>query len=49
MQNTHNLEINMISSGSSIVYSFFGNKAKLMERLKKPVSEVVKEVSKVCP
>jgi|Transcript_30594 ubiquitin-activating enzyme E1 len=42
----HKLEINMISSGSSIVYSFFGAKAKLAERLKKPVSEVVKEVSK---
>lgn len=46
-QKEHQLDINMISSGSSIVYSFFGNKAKLAERMKKPVSEVVKEVSKV--
>ena len=48
LQSEHKLEINMISSGSSIVYSFFGAKAKLAERLKKPVSEVVKEVSKAC-
>eukprot|EP00668_Euglena_longa_P015862 GGOE01020036.1.p1 GENE.GGOE01020036.1~~GGOE01020036.1.p1 ORF type:complete len:1011 (-),score=303.01 GGOE01020036.1:145-3156(-) len=43
----HKLEISMISAGASIVYSFFGAKAKLVERLRKPVSEVVKEVSKV--
>jgi ubiquitin-activating enzyme E1 len=45
--NTYKLEISMMSSGASIVYSFFAAKAKLAERLKKPVSEVVREVTKV--
>jgi len=45
-QKQHQLEISMMSAGTSIVYSFFGAKAKLAERLRKPLSEVVKEVSK---
>eukprot|EP00906_Rhabdomonas_costata_P022806 RCo032857 len=42
----HKLEISIMSCGASIIYSFFGDKAKVAARLRKPVSEVVKEVSK---
>eukprot|EP01004_Peranema_trichophorum_P003089 NODE_209_length_3229_cov_21.355119_g181_i1.p1 GENE.NODE_209_length_3229_cov_21.355119_g181_i1~~NODE_209_length_3229_cov_21.355119_g181_i1.p1 ORF type:complete len:1014 (+),score=212.75 NODE_209_length_3229_cov_21.355119_g181_i1:54-3095(+) len=45
-QEKHKLEINMISCGASILFSFFGAKAKTQERLKKPLSEVVKEITK---
>ena len=37
----------MISSGVSIIYSFFTNAKKLKERMPMPMSELVKEVSKV--
>jgi ubiquitin-activating enzyme E1 len=43
----HNLEINMLSCGQGIVYSFFTQKATLAKRLPKPVSEVVAEILKI--
>lgn len=45
-QNRHNLEITMISCGSSIIYSSFAPRAKVAERMPKPLSQVVQEVSK---
>eukprot|EP01006_Ploeotia_vitrea_P033261 TRINITY_DN65408_c0_g1_i2.p1 TRINITY_DN65408_c0_g1~~TRINITY_DN65408_c0_g1_i2.p1 ORF type:complete len:769 (+),score=121.28 TRINITY_DN65408_c0_g1_i2:784-3090(+) len=42
----HQLEISIISAGKAIIYSFFAPKAKLKERLPKPVSTVVKEINK---
>jgi len=42
----HGLEVTMISSGVSILYSFFTNAKKLKERMPMPMSQLVAEVSK---
>jgi len=42
----HGLEVTMISSGVSILYSFFTNAKKLAERMPMPMSKLVTEVSK---
>jgi len=42
----YNLDISMLSQGVSILYSFFANKKKVEERMKMPMSEVVRTVSK---
>mmetsp|Transcript_9753 Transcript_9753/g.28618 ORF Transcript_9753/g.28618 Transcript_9753/m.28618 type:complete len:1026 (-) Transcript_9753:192-3269(-) len=42
----HRLEVTMISSGVSIVYSFFTAKSKLAERMPMPMSQLVTSVSK---
>ncbi|KAL0482023.1 ubiquitin-activating enzyme E1 [Acrasis kona] len=42
----HNLEISMMSAGTAVIYSFFGNKKKIAERMAMPVSEAVKDVTK---
>mmetsp|Transcript_1218 Transcript_1218/g.3805 ORF Transcript_1218/g.3805 Transcript_1218/m.3805 type:complete len:115 (+) Transcript_1218:107-451(+) len=42
----HKLEVTMISSGVSIIYSFFTAKKKLEERMPMPMSKLVAEISK---
>jgi len=42
----HNLEVTMVSSGVSMIYSFFMSKDKLAERMNKKLSEVVAMVTK---
>jgi len=45
-KNKYKLEVTMISSGVSMIYSFFMAKDKLADRLPKKVSEVIAAVSK---
>ncbi|KAI9597739.1 ubiquitin-activating emzyme E1 [Syncephalis fuscata] len=45
-QQKHQLEITMLSSGNSMIYSFFMPKKKLDERLPFPISKVVENVSR---
>merc|ERR1712137_205889 len=45
-QTRHKLEVTMISSGVSILYSFFTSQKKLKERMPLPMSELVKLISK---
>ena len=47
MEEKHGLEVTMISSGVSILYSFFTNAKKLKERMPMTMSALVEEVSKV--
>lgn len=46
-QNKYKLEITMMSSGSAVIYSFFGNKKKIQERMAMPMAQVVQDVSKI--
>lgn len=43
----HSLEVSMLSSGVSILYSCFTNPKKLQERMSLTMSELVEEVGKV--
>jgi len=45
-QERHKLEVTMISSGVSILYSFFTNQKKLKERMPMTMSQLVQEISK---
>jgi len=41
------LEITMMSAGKSMIYSFFGNKKAIEEKMKTPLSQIVESVSGV--
>jgi len=45
-QSKHGLEVTMISSGVSILYSFFTNPKKLKERMPMTMSQLIVEISK---
>uniref|UniRef100_A0A7S1BIN6 Ubiquitin-activating enzyme E1 C-terminal domain-containing protein n=1 Tax=Corethron hystrix TaxID=216773 RepID=A0A7S1BIN6_9STRA len=42
----YNLEINMLSYGVSLLYSFFANKKKVAERMTMSMTEIIKDVTK---
>ena len=42
----YNLEIQMLSQGVSILYSFFVNKKKVEERKKVPIPKIIKSITK---
>merc|ERR1712038_1092596 len=42
----YNLEIQMLSQGVSILYSFFANKKKVQERLPMPMSKIITSITK---
>jgi len=42
----YNLEIQMLSQGVSILYSFFANKKKVEERKKMPMSKIIESITK---
>eukprot|EP01059_Diplonema_ambulator_P035823 TRINITY_DN8611_c0_g1_i1.p1 TRINITY_DN8611_c0_g1~~TRINITY_DN8611_c0_g1_i1.p1 ORF type:complete len:1045 (+),score=438.60 TRINITY_DN8611_c0_g1_i1:165-3137(+) len=42
----HNLEISMISAGTSVIYTFFQKASEKRERLKMKLSELVQKISK---
>merc|ERR1712038_1989380 len=42
----YNLEIQMMSQGVSILYSFFANKKKVEERKKMPMSKIIESITK---
>ena len=46
IEDEYELEVQMISFGVSILFSFFGNKAKMRERQKMPISQVIESVTK---
>lgn len=41
-----NLEVQMLSQGVSILYSFFANKKKVEERMKMPMSKIIESITK---
>jgi ubiquitin-activating enzyme E1 len=45
-EDKHELAVSMVSSGTSMIYSFFMGKDKLKDRMDREISEVVAEVSK---
>jgi ubiquitin-activating enzyme E1 len=42
----YNLEIQMLSQGVSILYSFFANKKKVEERMRMPMSQIITSITK---
>jgi ubiquitin-activating enzyme E1 len=42
----YNLEIQMLSQGVSILYSFFANKKKVAERMPMPMSKIITSITK---
>merc|ERR1719283_459978 len=45
-KNKYDLEVNMLSSGAAILYSFFMGPAKATARKKMPLSQVIESVTK---
>ena len=45
-KNEYNLEIQMLSQGVSILYSFFANKTKVAERMPMPMSKIIESITK---
>jgi len=43
---TYKFEITMMSCGAAVLYSMFGNKKKMAERMTMKMSEIVKDVTK---